>query len=131
MNERFPYHLLNTLMIAGGVGFMLNMLNLLDFLLQLKIVHFLAIIGSAVILKVVYGFMKPTAKDPISNHPIAKRLFFLSMAVLATALVMRQYYIAHYNLLLYADILLQIGTLVISFTPWANRPVENDEILDA
>ena len=116
MNPKLPYHILNTAMIAGGVGFMMNMLNLVDFLMQLKILHFLAIIGGAIFLKLLYGMIKTDVKDPIMSHPMARRFFYLGMAVLATSLVMRTYHLPYYNVLLYLDIVIQCVALGISFS---------------
>lgn len=116
-------------MIAGGVGFMMNMLNLVDFLMQLKIVHFLGLIGGAILLKLIYGMIKADVKDPIISHPMARRFFYLGMAVLATALVMRSYHIPYYNVLLYLDIIIQSVALGISFS--VKTPSFNEEILDS
>ena len=116
-------------MIAGGVGFIMNMLNLVDILMQFKILHFLGIIGGAILLKLLYGMIKPDVKDPIMAHPMARRFFYLGMAVLASALVMRSYHIPYYNVLLYLDIIIQSVALGISFS--VKTPSINEEILDA
>lgn len=129
LNPKLPYHILNACMIAGGVGFILTMLGLTPFLYQLKIVHFLMLIGVAIALKYFYGFAKSEVKDPMTDHPMARRFFFLSMAVLATALVMRRFGIAYYNVLLYVDIVLQVVALGISFSA-KTSPRTNEEILD-
>lgn len=129
MNPRLPYHILNTAMIAGGVGFMVNMLNLVDFLQKFNTIHFLIVIGGAIFLKFIYGFVKPHVKDPITSHSVARAFFFLSMLILATALVMRNYHLPHYNILLYLDIIVQSVALGISFS--VKPPALNDEILDA
>lgn len=118
-------------MIAGGVGFILNMLNLVDFLLQFKIIHFLALIGGAVLLKFAYGFLNAEAKDPIVSHHLSRNFFYLGMMVLAISLVMRNYNIPYYNVLLYLDIPLQLVALGISFSPSANTATDlGEEILD-
>ena len=118
-------------MIAGGVGFILNMLNLVQFLLQVKIIHFLILIGGAVILKWVYGYIQPQVKDPLTTHPLARKFFYSGMGVLALSLAMRAYAIPYYSWLLYAVILLQVVALGISFSPQATNKQElNEEILD-
>lgn len=117
-------------MIAGGVGFMLNILGLVEFLEQVKIVHFLGLIGGAILLKMGYGAINSVAKDPITYHPTARKFFYLGMLLLGTALVMRNYHIAYYKYLLYVDIIIQFVALGISFSV---RPVQtvNEEILDS
>jgi hypothetical protein len=130
MNTRTPYHILNIAMIAGGVGFILNMLNLVDFLMQVKIIEYLGLIGTAVILKLAYGWIKPNVKDPITFNHLARKFFYLGMIILAAALLMRKYQIPYYNILLYLDIIIQCVALGISFSL---QPDQNphEEILDA
>ena len=111
MKPSLPYHILNTAMIAGGVGFMLNMLSLVEFLEDVKVVHFLALIGGAILLKMGYGAINSKAKDPITGHPTARKFFYLGMLMLGTALVMRNYHIAYYQYLLYVDIVVQLVAL--------------------
>ena len=131
MNARLPYHILNVLMIAGGVCFILNMLNLVPYLMQFKIIHFLGMIGGAIFLKLVYGFINKKVQDPITAHPYSKSAFFLAMGVLATALVMRSYNIPYYRTLLYIDIFLQAAALGISFSVKVpDQPTANEEIID-
>lgn len=132
MNPRWPYHLLNAVMILGGVGFILAMLNLVKALMQFRIIHFLGLIGVAVALKFLYSLIKPGVKDPITTHPMARRFFYLGMGVLATALAMRSYNIPYYNVLLYLDIPIQLAALGISFSVKPPTDQElNEEILDA
>ena len=129
MNPKLPYHILNTAMIAGGVGFMLNMLNLVDFLMQFKIIHFLSLIAAAIVLKLIYGLVNSEIKDPMTSHPLARRFFYLGIGLLATALVMRTYHLPYYNLLLYLDIVIQCVALGISFS--VKTQSFNEEILDS
>ena len=117
-------------MIAGGVGFIFNMLNLVHFLMQLRVVHFLMIIGSAIILKLGYGLVASGTKDPMVTNQLASRFFYLGMAVLATSIVLRNYNLPFYQALLYLDIPLQLVALGISFsdrTPFADM---NEDVLD-
>ena len=116
-------------MIAGGVAFISNMLNLVDYFMQFRIVDFLIVIGAAVLAKFVYGLIKPNIKDPITSNPLARRLFFLGMGVLATALVMRAYHMPYYHILLYLDVVIQAGALGVSFM--AKPEPMNEEILDS
>lgn len=129
MNPNLPYHILNTAMIAGGVGFMLNMLHLVDFLDQFKMVHFLGLIGVAIFLKLLYGYFNSEVKDPITTNTIARRFFYLGIGLLATALVMRTYHLPYYKILLYLDIFIQCAALGISFSV-KTQPL-NEEILDS
>ena len=118
-------------MIAGGVGFIMTMLNLADFLLRFRILHFLITIALAILLKFILSIAIPNSKDPITAHPQARKFFYLSMFVLAIALLMRNYNVPYYNVLLYVDVALQLLALGISFS--AQIPDEqliNDEILD-
>jgi hypothetical protein len=118
-------------MIAGGVGFIMAMLNLADFLLRFRILHFLITIALAILIKFVLSIAIPTSKDPMTAHPQARKFFYLSMLVLAIALLMRNYNIPYYNILLYVDVALQLVALGISFS--ARIPDEhlmNDDILD-
>ena len=118
-------------MIAGGVGFIMNMLNLADFLLQFKVIHFLILIGISLGLKYLYGFFKVDVKDPMNAHPLARNFFYLGMAVLAVSLVMRKYHIPYYNILLYIDIAIQFAALAISFSAKMSSDVElNEDLLD-
>ncbi len=118
-------------MIAAGVSFIMNMLNLSAFLMQFRIVHFLILIGCAIGLKFIINVLKPDLVDPITAHPLAKKFFYLGMAILGAALVMRNYNIPYYNLLLYLDIAIQLVALGISFS--AKMPSNkdlNEDILD-
>ena len=131
MNPRIIYHILNSFMIAGGVGFMMNMLNLSEFLLQFKVVHFLGVVFVAIILKYLIGYIKPDIHDPIMAHPLAKKIFLISMGVLALALFMRKYGIPYYNVILYIDIFAQLAALGVSFSAEETYSQKNDEeILD-
>ncbi|MEX1000812.1 MAG: hypothetical protein WDZ35_01715 [Crocinitomicaceae bacterium] len=131
MNSKLPYHILNTLMIAGGVGFMLNMLNLVHFLMKVKVIHFLLLIGGAVILKFLYGSLRPKVKDPIIENSMARKFFFLGMGVLALSLIMRTYNIPYYSWLLYLDIGIQLVALVLSFIENKDKEELQEEILDS
>ncbi|MEZ4922646.1 MAG: hypothetical protein R2780_05680 [Crocinitomicaceae bacterium] len=130
MNQRLPYHVLNTLMIAGGVGLIFNMLNLVNVLMQFRVLHFLMIIFGAVILKMLYGMLKPDQKDPITSNQLANRFFYLGMAVLATSLLLRNYDLPYYQTLLYLDIPLQLVALGISFSDRSAAGESNDEVID-
>jgi hypothetical protein len=130
MNPRVPYHLLNTLMIAGGVSLIFNMLNMVEFLMQFKVLHFLTMIGIATILKLGYGWLKPDVKDPMTSNILASRFFYLGMAVLAGSLLLRNYDLPYYQTLLYLDIALQITALGISFSDRGPVLGMNDDILD-
>lgn len=118
-------------MIAGGVGFIMNLLNLSAFLMQFRIIHFLILIGCAIAAKYIYSFLKPEIKDPMTSHPLAKKFFFLGMGILAASLVMRNYNIPYYNILLYLDIAIQLIALGISFSSKLPTNQElNEDILD-
>ena len=118
-------------MIAGGVGFIMNMLNLSAFLMQFRIIHFLIMIGCATGLKFIFNVIKPDVVDPITAHPLAKKFFYLGIGILGAALVMRNYNIPYYNLLLYLDIAIQLVALGISFSAKlpSNKDL-NEDILD-
>lgn len=132
MMSRIPYHVLNTVMIAGGVGFMLNLLELVSFLINIEVLHFLGVIGGAIVLKYIYGFIKPEIKDPITAHSLARKFFLISMGVLVIALIMRKYDLPYYKILLYLDIVIQAVALGISFSFRPQSTIEaNEEILDA
>lgn len=118
-------------MIAGGVGFMLNMLNLVHFLMKVKVIHFLLLIGGAVILKFLYGSLRPKVKDPIIENSMARKFFFLGMGVLALSLIMRTYNIPYYSWLLYLDIGIQLVALVLSFIENKDKEELQEEILDS
>lgn len=117
-------------MIFGGVGFMLNILGLVDFLREVKVLHFFILIGGAIFLKMMYGIVNKEVKDPITAHPLARKFFYLGMAVLATALVMRTYHLPYYKVLLYLDIFLQFVALGVSFS-FTSEPKVNEDILDS
>lgn len=118
-------------MIAGGVGFILNMLNLSAFLMQFRIIHFLILIGCAIGLKFIFSLIQPNVLDPMTAHPLAKKFFFLGMGVLGAALVMRNYNIPYYNILLYVDVAIQLVALGISFSAKLPSNKElNEDILD-
>jgi hypothetical protein len=118
-------------MIAGGVGFMMNMLNLSEFLLQFKILHFLGLVFIAIVLKYLVGYLKPDIHDPIMAHPLAKKIFLGSMGALALALFMRKYDFPYYNIILYIDIFAQLAALGVSFSVKEFPNQRNDEeILD-
>ncbi|MDX1630114.1 MAG: hypothetical protein R3345_15500 [Fulvivirga sp.] len=118
-------------MIFGGVGFMMNLLNLIAVLMKVRVYHFLILIGAAVLLKMLYGMLVPGVKDPITTQPLARKFFFIGMGVLAVALVMRTYTIPYYSWLLYVDIGLQIIALVLSFVENNEQDELQEEILDA
>lgn len=124
--------MLNTVMIAGGVGFMLGLLELASFLIGIKVLHFLGVIGGAILLKYIYGFIKPEVKDPITAHPLARKFFLISMGILAISLIMRKYDLPYYKVLLYLDVVIQAAALGISFSFRPQDSTEiNEEILDA
>jgi hypothetical protein len=131
MNPRLPYHILNTIMIAGGVCFIFNMLNLVPFLMQFRIIHFLSMIGGAIFLKLVYGWVKPGVKDPMVSNQLASRFFYLGMAVLAVSILLRNNNLGYYQTLLYLDIALQLAALGISFSDKTPSAKElNEDVLD-
>ena len=69
--------------------------------------------------------IKPTVKDPITTHPMARKFFYLGMGIVATSLVMRSYNIPYYNILLYLDIVIQLVALGISFS---TKPLSSEEL---
>ena len=118
-------------MIAGGVCFIFNMLNLVEFLMQFRIIHFLSMIGGAIFLKLAYGWIKPEVKDPMTTNQLASRFFYLGMAVLATSILLRNYQMPFYQTLLYLDIALQVAALGISFSDKTPSAAElNEDVLD-
>lgn len=119
-------------MIAGGVGFIMAMLNLVPWLLQIRMMHFLVLVGGAIFLKLAYGFLYKDAADPINTNPLARKLFYAAMGILAVALLMRKYGFPYYNALLYLDIPAQIGALAISFSSIGLSKKElNEDVLDS
>ena len=119
-------------MIAGGVGFIMAMLNLIPWLLQFRIMHFLILVGGSIFLKLLYGLLFKDSSDPINVNPLARKLFYAAMAILALALFMRKYGLPYYNVVLYLDIPAQIGALAISFSSIGLSKKElNEDILDS
>jgi hypothetical protein len=119
-------------MIAGGVGFIMAMLNIAPWLLQIRMMHFLILVGGAIFLKLAYGLLFKDASDPINTNPLARKLFYAAMAILAIALLMRKYGFPYYNILLYIDIPTQIGALAISFSSAGlSKKDLNEDILDS
>ena len=118
-------------MILGGVGYILNAVQFSDFFLHYEVKHFLYMIIGASALKLIYGYIAPDVKDPVFSQPLAQRLFFVGIALIAVALLMKNFHIDNYQILLYIDILFQVGALAVSFL--AKEPQEkgmSDDILD-
>jgi hypothetical protein len=118
-------------MIVGGVGYILNAVGFNEFFVRYEVKHFLYLIIAASGLKLIYGYIAPNVKDPIFSQPIAQKLFFIGIGLIAVALLMKNFHIDNYQILLYIDILFQIGALAVSFL--AKDPREkgfSEDILD-
>lgn len=119
-------------MIAGGVGFIMSLLEMFEWLLLFKTGHFLVIIGGAIFLKLGYGILYKESSDPINTHPLARKMFYAAMAILVGALLMRKLDLPYYEILLYLDIPTQIGALAISFSAaGVSKKESNEDVLDS
>ncbi|MFT4601972.1 MAG: hypothetical protein ACI857_002158 [Arenicella sp.] len=118
-------------MIIGGVGYILKAVGFSELIDQYEVQYFLYLIIGASALKLLYGFVAPDVKDPIFSQQLAQKLFFIGIALIAVALLMKNYHIDHYQYLLYVDILFQVGALAVSFL--AKDPLQkggSEDILD-
>ncbi len=127
------YHIANTIMIAGGLLMVVRFMFLTTYLAKMPNIVPVVIILLASFYKSHLRKNYRELKDPLIQSRIPKTLFYLAIAGLVIALVLRIMHWPGGALSLVICALLQFVALILSFVLAPTDEIRggNDEILDS